>query len=57
MSEERPFRAGSLEKTNVDFALFADIRFFVKPACEKISNQVAKFSWPLHLGLRYVRIQ
>ena len=28
--------------------LFAVIRFFVNPACEKISNQVAKFSWALH---------
>jgi hypothetical protein len=42
LSELRVSRSGALEKTNVGFALFADIRFFVsylgaaeksKPSC------------------------
>ncbi len=31
MSELRLFKPGALEKTDLYFALFADIRFFVNP--------------------------
>jgi hypothetical protein len=42
------FRSDDLEKTNLCFTLYADIRFFVKLTCNKTSNQVANFSVSLH---------